>query len=359
MRGGERCLEAMCELYPDADIFTLVHRPEYISETIESHKIYTSFIRNLSKNINGFRKYLPLFPYAIRKFDLSGYDFVMSFSHCVAKDVAVPAGIRHICYCHTPMRYAWNMRNSYLSKLSMPKRLLAGYLLNLLKKWDRKTSAGVTSFIANSKNVQRRIKDAYDRDSTVIYPPVDCSRFILSKQDDGYYLIVSALVEYKRIDLAVEAFRDFGRKLIIAGNGSKLAYLKSIAGKNIHFINNVNDIQVAEYMQKCTALIFPGEEDFGITPLEAQACGKSVIAFGRGGALETVCGLDNLMPGQSGATGVFFYEQNVSSLQQAILKFEERRNEISPQVCRENALRFDRPLYQKSIQNYIQSVINR
>lgn len=358
MRGGERCLDAMCEIYPDADIFTLVHFSGSASKTIESHKIHTSYIQRLPGDIQNFRQYLPLFPHAIRRFDLSGYDFILSFSHCVAKGVRGPQGIPHICYCHTPMRYAWHMRSEYLSKFNGLKKWSADILLDRLKNWDRKSSGGVTHFIANSKNIQNRIKQAYDRDSVIIYPPVECDRFSVSSYDDGYYLVVSALVPYKRIDIAIEAFNETSRKLVVVGNGPELSFLKTIASDNISFVDEADDSQVVEYIKKCTALIFPGEEDFGIVPLEAQACGKQVIAFGRGGALETVIGLNYTNTEKADPTGVFFFEQTPEALRESILLFERRKKEFDAQKCLDNALRFDRSIYQKSMQDYIQSVLD-
>jgi glycosyltransferase involved in cell wall biosynthesis len=357
MRGGERCLEAACEIYPDADIFTLVYFPSSVSKTIESHTIHTSYIQRLPGDIKRFRRYLPLFPHAIEKFDLTEYDCVLSFSHCVAKNVKVPKDIPHICYCQTPMRYAWHMRDEYLSSLGSIKRIPAGFLLDYLRKYDRDTASRVTNFIANSKNVQKRIKHAYNRDSVVIYPPVECNRFAISDNDDGYYLVLSALVPYKRIDIAVKAFTATGQKLVIVGNGPELPRLKSMASANIFFVDNADDNEVVEYLKKCRAVIFPGEEDFGIVPLEAQACGKQVIAFGRGGALETVIGLDHTQATKANATGIFFYEQTPEALRKSILLFEEIRDQFDPRKCRDNALRFDRPIYQQSMQNYIQSVI--
>ncbi len=376
MRGGERCLEAVCELYPDADIFTLVHFPGSVSKTIESHKIHTSYIQRLPGNIKAFRRYLPIFPHAIQQFDLSGYDCVLSFSHCVAKSVKVPSNIPHICYCHTPMRYAWHMRNEYLSRFGYLKRKIAEVMLGCIRNWDRKTSNRVTHFIAASRNTQKRIKQAYNRNSVVIYPPVECNRFSVSDDDNGYYLIVSAQVPYKRIDIAVEAFSSGRRsltdssnnkKLVIVGNGPELPYLKSMASANVSFIDDADDNEVARYMKKCRALIFPGEEDFGIVPLEAQACGKPVIAFGKGGASETIIGLDRSLPAEALAkagqntenntTGIFFYEQDPKALWEAILLFERLKSRFVPQKCRDNALRFDRSIYKHSMQNYIQSVI--
>jgi glycosyltransferase involved in cell wall biosynthesis len=357
MRGGERCLETVCKLYPDADIFTLVHFPGCVSQTIESHRIYTSYIQHLPCNAHTFRRYLPLFPNAIERFDLSNYDCVISFSHCAAKGVRVPKGIPNICYCHTPMRYAWFMRDEYLSSYRGFKRWAADKLLDCLRDWDKKTSDRVTHFIANSRNVQNRIKLSYGRDSVVIYPPVDCNRFSLSTDDGGFYLVVSALVPYKRVDIAVKAFSSLDRKLLVVGNGPELKHLKAIASSNIAFIENAGDIEVAEYMKKCTALVFPGEEDFGIVPLEAQASGKLVVAFGKGGALETVIGLNENMSQVGNATGIFFYQQTPRALMDVILLFEKIKGKFDAQKCRSNAIRFDNILYQQSMQKYIHNVI--
>ena len=356
MRGGERCLEAVCELYPDADIFTLVHFPGSVSKTIESHNIHTSYIQQLPGNIRKFRRYLPLFGHAIRQFDLSEYDCVLSFSHCVAKGVKVRIGVPHICYCYTPMRYAWHMRKEYLNKYSCIKKWFVEVMLNHLKYGDKKNSSNVTNFIAISKNVQDRISQAYNRDSVIIYPPVKSDRFAISQTDDGYYLIVSALVPYKRINLAVQTFSNIKRKLLIVGNGPELGNLRALASTYVTFVENASDDEVVEYMRKCSALIFPGEEDFGIVPLEAQACGKPVIAFAKGGALETVVGLNQSQPKASSATGVFFYEQNAESLCDAIQLFEEKSNMFDANKCRDNAIRFDHSVYKQTIQKFIEDV---
>lgn len=347
MRGGERCFEVACQLWPDADVFTLVHIPGSVSPAIEKHKIHTSFIQRICPDAKHFRRYLPLFPFAIERFDLSKYDLVISFSHCVAKGVKVRSGTPHICYCHTPIRYAWDMRQSYLASLNIPKKWIAAAMLNYLKRWDRSTTSRVNKFIANSHYIKQRIKAAYAQDATVIYPPVDCSRFRLSEQDDRYYLIVSASAPYKRIDLAVEVFNSLNRKLVIIGNGHEKLSLERNVGKNIEFLGNLSDSEVADYMQRCTALIFPGEEDFGIVPVEAQACGKPVIAFGRGGVTETVIGLKNSDGKQP--TGVFFEKQEKESLMAAIRQFESNRNVFDSVVCRTNALRFDAPLFKDSL----------
>lgn len=356
MRGGERCLEAACELYPNADIFTLEHFPGSVSEKIESHRIVTSYIQKLPGDVKKFRWYIPLFPHAIEQFDLGGYNCVLSFSHCVAKGVKVPRGIPHTCYCYTPMRYAWHMRNEYLKNFGHFKRWFANIILDYLKNWDRKTSSRITHFIASSKNVQNRIKLAYNRDSVIIYPPVDCQRFTIANGDDGYYLIVSALVPYKRIDIAIEAFAITRRKLVIIGNGPELPRLKSIASSQVFFIDNADDNKVVEYMKRCKALIFPGEEDFGIVPLEAQSCGKPVIAYAKGGALETIIGLDQTAK-EANPTGIFFYEQNPAAIADAISLFEKTHERFNPQICRDNALRFDRSVFMRKLQSYIERTI--
>ena len=357
MRGGERCLEAMCEVCPQADIYTLVYYPENFNGQFNAHKITTSFIQNLPGNDKSFRRYLPLFPKAIESFSLSGYDCVISFSHCAAKSAIVPNNIPHVCYCHTPVRYVWHMRNEYLSKMPQPKKILANFILNYLGNWDKKTAHRVTHFIANSKNVQNRIRQVYNRDSQVIYPPVDCNRFEISNQNDGYYLVVSALVPYKRTDLAIKAFANMDQKLLVVGKGPELNSLKAIATSNTEFIDNASDKEVVQYMSRCKALLFPGEEDFGIVPLEAQACGKPVIAYGKGGALETVRPWNESSSKKNNATGVFFYEQNPLAIKGAILQFERINEKIDPVNCRNNALKFDRNIYKKTMQNYIQSII--
>jgi glycosyltransferase involved in cell wall biosynthesis len=250
------------------------------------------------------------------------------------------------------------MRDEYLSKFNGPQKWSAEVLLDYLKNWDKKASAGVTHFIANSRNVQNRIRNTYNRNSVVIYPPVECGRFTISDGDDGYYLVLSALVPYKRIDIAIKAFDGTGQKLLIVGNGPELPRLKSMASANIFFADNADDDEVVEYIRKCRALIFPGEEDFGIVPLEAQACGKQVIAFGKGGALETVIGLNHHQATKANATGIFFFEQTPEALRKSILLFEEMREQFDARKCRDNVLRFDRHIYQQSMKNYIQSIIS-
>lgn len=354
MRGGEKCLKAMCDVFPDADIFTLVHFPENFNGEFADHRIVTSFIQKLPGNDRTFRRYLPLFPRAVESFDLSGYELVVSFSHCVAKGVRVSAATPHICYCHTPVRYAWDMRWQYLESLSSLKRILAGISLNRLKQWDVKSSVRVGTYIANSRHVQNRIRRCYRRDSNVIYPPVDVDRFEISLKSEGYYLVFSAFVPYKQIDLAVQAFNGSARRLIVAGSGPEYHRLRSMAKSNIEFILNPDDRTVERLYAGCRALVFPGEEDFGIIPLEAQACGKPVIALAKGGALETVIGFDP--ESEDLPTGVFFDQQNQAALQQALNQFEVRQDVFRPDVCRRNAERFNVSRYQRQMCEFVHAV---
>lgn len=357
MRGGERCVEAICQAYPNADIYTLVHEDGKVSEDIESHPISHSYIQQLPGSTSGFRRYLPLFPAAMESFELGGYEAVLSFSHCVAKGAICEEGIAHLCYCHTPMRYAWHMRDVYLAELNPVSKTVAAALLKYLKQWDQKTAHRVDRYIANSRNVQGRIREVYGRESEVIYPPVECRRFSVSEKDEGYYLVLSALVPYKRIDLAVETFSRYtsGRKLIVVGNGPELEHLRMIAGKNVEFVSDADDALVTEFLQNCRALIFPGEEDFGIVPLEAQASGKCVIAYGRGGALETVLEKENA--GQS--TGLFFHKQDPGVLSAAIEEFEKNLDQYDPYTCRNNAQRFDKTVYVQKMSECIEQAVER
>lgn len=345
MRGGEKCLEVFCELFPDATLFTLLHNKGSVSKTIEAMKIKTSFIQNLPASAASYRNYLPLFPKAIESFDLRGFDFILSSSHCVAKGAKVPRGAMHICYCYTPMRYAWLFFQEYFGKAGIVKRKLIQQALKYLQKWDLEANEEVDFFIAISDNIKNRIKEIYGREAEVIYPPVETGRFELSAGDKGFYLIVSALVPYKRIDIAVEAFKSLGERLVIIGSGNCERDLKKIAqdSDNIEFLGWVDDAQAADYYRNCRALIFPGEEDFGIVPVEAQAAGKPVIAFARGGALETV----------TPDTGVFFFEQSPEALKKAVLEFQEKKDKFNPQVIRGNALRFSRETFKKKIADFI------
>jgi glycosyltransferase involved in cell wall biosynthesis len=344
MRGGEKVFEVLCELFPNADVFTLVHKRGSGASAIERMKITTSSLQHLPFGVTKYQYYLPLHRKFISEFDLREYDLVISSSHAVAKAVRVNPNGLHICYCHTPMRYIWDQYEQYFGprRSNVLARTVMKMLLPSLRRWDVETSKTVHHFITNSENVRKRIQRIYGRNATVIYPPVDVEKFSLSEKDDCYYLIVSALVPYKRIDLAIETFNRSDERLVIIGNGVEETKLKAIAKKNIEFVDWVSEGELAKYYAGCRALIFPGEEDFGIVPVEAMACGKPVIAYGKGGALESVV---------DGTTGVFFHEQNVVSLEDALRRFAIVK--FHPETIRARAMRFERKRFVEEMREYI------
>jgi glycosyltransferase involved in cell wall biosynthesis len=349
MRGGEKCLEVLCELFPDAPVYTLLHLRGTVSTTIETHPIRTSFVQHLPLVASRYRSYLPLFPVAIGSFDFSSFDVIISTSHCVAKGARPRPDGLHICYCHTPMRYVWEMYDEYFGKdrADLVTRSAMRLVGPFLRTWDIVASDRVHYFIANSKNVQNRIQRIYHRESEVIPPPVDVRRFVPSKKTGDYYLIVSALVPYKRVDLAVELFNRTGRRLVIVGKGPDAEKLHAQAKSNIAFLGWKSDDELAVLYSECTALIFPGEEDFGIVPLEAMACGKPVIAFRKGGALETM--VEN-------TTGVFFDHQDIDSLSSAIERCAQMP--FSPEKIRDHAGQFSRDRYKEAMKKSIDEKIS-
>jgi len=346
MRGGEKCVEALCEVFPGADVYALLHLPGTVTPTIERALAGTSFVQHLPAARTQYRRYLPLFPFAVRQFDLRAYDLVISSNHCVAKGARVPLNTLHICYCHTPMRYIWGMHDEYFGKGRSDFITRAGMSLfvGALRRWDLATAAHPHAFVANSENVRKRVRQIYQRDADVIYPPVDTSHFTLSSRDDGYYLIVSALVPYKAIDLAIMAFNQTGDRLVIVGDGPEVGRLRKIAGPRIRFEGWQPDETLREYYGACRGVIFPGEEDFGIVPLEAMASGKPVLALGRGGALETVIDSGGLR------TGVLFKEQTVESLTMGLTTLKQTA--FDPAALRRHALTFDREVYKEKMRLY-------
>lgn len=360
MRGGEKCLEVFCELFPDATLFTLLHDKGSVSPLIEKMDIRTSFLQKFPGISKNYRNFLPFFPAAIESFDVSSYDLVLSSSHCVAKGVKVRPGSTHICYCYTPVRYAWKFYDEYFSGENILKKKFISFIMNKLRKWDLASNKSVDYFIAISDNVRSRIKEYYGRDSDIIYPPVDVAlhgRGDLAKEHGGYYLIVSALVPYKRVDLAVEAFTVSGRKLVVVGSGGELESLRHKAGSNIEFRGWSCDAEIVSCYQGCRALIFPGEEDFGIVPVEAQLHGKPVIAYARGGALETIVPFGGGSQEEE-ATGVFFYEKTPEAINTAIDTYEKNENRFDPEVIRRSALRFNRDRFKDEVRRYIEARIS-
>ncbi len=354
MRGGERVLEIFCELYPRADIFTLFLEPGKVSSRIRKMNIHTSFLQKLPFTRRGYRSYLPLFPRAVESFDLKGYDLVVSTSHAVAKGCRPLRSAVNICYCFTPMRYIWFMYEEYFGKNPLKKMLLTP-IIAYLRRWDRRSSDRVDRFVAISKNVAGRIERIYNHRPLIVYPPVDADFFHPAGERKDYFLIVSALVPYKRVDLAVSAFSRLGLPLKIIGSGPRADQLASIAGDNIEFLGWVRDEELREYYRGCRALIFPGEEDFGIVPLEAMACGRPVIGLGKGGLLETVVGIDN--PAGTAPTGIFFSEPVEESLGETVEKFIRRENEFDPEAIRDHAVEFNRRRFKNEIKTAIETII--
>jgi glycosyltransferase involved in cell wall biosynthesis len=341
MRGGEKTLEAILELFPQADMFTLLLDRTKISEAINRQKITTSFIHRLPLAQSKYRYLLPLFPKAVESFDLSGYDFVISTSHCVAKGARPPAGAVHVCYCFSPMRYVWVFQEEYFGRNAVKKAVLRP-ALGWLRRWDKRTSGRVHHFVAISNTVAERIARFYGRPSTVIHPPVDTTFFVPGGTQQEFFLIVSALVPYKRVDLAIRAFQELRLPLVVIGEGPEYRRLKAMAGKTVSFRGWVSDEEVREAYQGCRALIFPGVEDFGLTPVEAQACGKPVIAFGVGGVTESV---------HEGVTGLFFSEQTGEALVAAVRAFQTMR--FDPALARQDSLRFSREVFKERLRDYI------
>ena len=327
-RGGEKVLDALCRLLPEADIFTLFSAPQTLSQEVRLHQIRTSFLNPLRR---WHRVLLPLMPMALESFDLRGYDLVVSSESGPAKGVILSSSTRHICYCHTPPRYLWDLYPAYRNEWTSSrwKRAAMTPLTHYLRLWDYASAARVDQFIANSRNVQTRIRKIYRRDSEVVYPPVDVDSFYWKPPED-YFLIVSGLVPYKRIDSAVRAFTRSGRRLIIAGAGPEYRRLRAAAGANVSVLGRVPDEDLRDLYARCRALVLPGEEDFGLTPVEALASGKPVIALGRGGALETV----------PSSGGVFYQNASDECLEAAVERFENIEAHFRPAALQDHARRF-------------------
>ncbi len=350
MRGGERCLEVLCEMFPAAPLFTLLHVPGSVSPVIEARPIVTSFVQRLPDARRRYRQYLPLFPAAVRGLDLRGYDLVVSLSHCVAKSVRIPRGALHVCYCFTPMRYVWDLYDDYFGRrASALVRTVMPPVAAALRRWDRRTSS-VHHFVAISQHIAERIRRVYGRTADVIYPPVELQRFHIGTPDD-FYLVVSALTPYKRVDLAIDAAGRLGRRLVVVGTGPEEGALRRRAGPTVEFLGWRSDEEVAELYARSRAVVFTSLEDFGIVPLEAAAAGRPTIAFGRGGVLETMTPLED-----AGApTAVFFHAQTADSLADAIQRFEaaEALGRFDPVAVRARVEAFDRPRFVERVREYI------
>ena len=352
--GSERVVEQILNLFPHADLFAVV---DFLNDSqrgfIQNKPVKTTFIQKLPFAKAKFRQYLPLMPLAIEQLDLSAYDLIISSSHAVAKGVLTSPHQLHISYVHSPIRYAWDLQHQYLKESNLERGIkswIARWILHQIRIWDTRTANGVDLFVANSQFIARRIQKVYRRSAAVIYPPVDLRNYTLCKQKQEFYLTASRLVPYKRIDLIVEAFSQMGdRALIVIGDGEQMVKIRAKASSNIKFLGHLEPEALREYMQKARAFVFAAEEDFGITPVEAQACGTPVIAYGRGGVCESVRGLDCDRP-----TGVFFAEQTVASIRAAVLEFEQNSDRILPKICHENAMRFSTERFQAEFLQFVE-----
>ena len=351
--GAENCLKDIYSIYPDSKIFTLLYREDTLSKlNLPLTSVRNSFIQKLPKSIKSYRNYLLLFPLAIEQFDLSEYDVIISSSHAVAKGVLTNVNQLHICYCYTPMRYAWDLYHQYLKETGLSKGLkgsVAKLVLHYMRIWDLSTVNRVDYFVAISNYIAKRIKKVYGRDSVVIYPPVEVDKFEIYTKKEDFYLTASRMVPYKKIDLIVEAFSRLpDKKLVVIGDGPDFEKIKKKAGRNVELLGYQPFDVLKSYMQRAKAFIFAAEEDFGIIPVEAQACGTPVIAYGKGGALETVI---------KDKTGVFFYEQTVDSLIEAIKRFESVEDKFDILEIRKNAEKFSKERFKLEFKSFVERKI--
>lgn len=340
--GGERVVEALAEMFPHADLFCLVADTSTMTPRLRGHKLTTSFLQHIPGSRRWYRHLLPLHPLALEHLDLSGYDLIISSESGPAKGIFAGKNACHICYCHSPMRYLWDLYPAYLHSLGPVAGTVFSLVAPYLRKWDQTSASRVDYFIANSHNVASRIYQHFGRDSDVIHPPVNVTSGYISGEVGDYYLVVGRLIDYKRVDLAIEACNQLKRPLRIIGAGDQLKKLRKLAGPRVQFLGRLDDSAVREQYAHCRALLFPGEEDFGIVPVEAQSFGRPVIAYERGGVLETVQGIrtDNAFAANA-STGVFFQEQNTNSLIGAIDLFESVESQFSPEYIRRSVEHFE------------------
>ena len=352
MGGSEKVVLALHRLFPEAPIYTTVFNPDKLPDEFRGFDVRTSFIQHLPQARTKYQRYLPFMPTAFEQFDLTEYDLVLTSNHACAKGVVTRTETLNICYCHTPMRYAWGFYHEYMEREKVGRfgRCIIPPLMTYLRMWDRLAADRVDYFVANSTTVARRIEKYYRRDSVVIHPPVEVEQIrsleehIYSEKDsEDFYLLVSRLVPYKRVDLAVKAFSRMGLPLVVIGDGSERSRLEAIAGNTVRLLGRQPDEVVRSHFARCKAFIFPGEEDFGITPVEAQAAGKPVIAFGKGGVTDSVI---------DGVTGVFFEEQSVDALMGAIERFQGMSFDRS--VIRKHAERFSEKVFAEKMMSFIQ-----
>jgi glycosyltransferase involved in cell wall biosynthesis len=353
--GSERVVAAMLEVFPRADLYALVHDPEALRRTpLEGVPVRTSFIQSLPKSREKYRSYLPLMPLAVEQFDLRHYDIVVSSNHAVAKGALTGSDQLHVSYVHTPVRYAWDLYQDYLIESGLDRQikgLFARLVLHYIRLWDLSASYRVDAYLANSSYVARRIGKLYRRRARVIHPPVDVDNYRSDQLREGYFVAVSRFVPYKRMDLIADTFTRMGKPIVIIGGGSEFEKVRRESGPNVQLLGYQPDEVVTDYLQRARALVFAANEDFGIVPVEAQAAGCPVIAYGRGGALETVVGWPATNP-----TGAFFDAQTPGAIEAAVKLFEAHNNEFLPENCRLNAERFGRERFHRELKAVIEDL---
>lgn len=357
--GGEKVVEALAEIFPQADIYALVAERGVLGPGLRNRILYTSFLQHVPGARRYHRHFLLLQPLALEQFDLSQYDLVISSESGPAKGVITPASTCHVCYCHSPMRYIWDMYPQYKRSMNPLVRTAFSLVAHYIRLWDLASAQRVDYFVANSRFIASRIRRLYGRESTVIHPPVEIAAGKRSAETGKSYLAVGRLVDYKRFDIAIQACTALGRQLTIVGDGPERKKLEAIAGPTIHFADRLSDELLNEQFRQSRALLFPGEEDFGMVPVEAQSFGRPVIAYGSGGALETVC---SNLPGQppvENPTGIFFFRQTSEDMQRAILEFEAKENEFSSDRIREHAQQFDRELFKNKMATFLRSALEK
>ncbi len=366
MRGGEKVLEIFARLFPDAPIYTLVHDRGSVSPDIESHRIITSPLQKVPGAIARYRHFLPVMPWLIDHLRIEPVDLVLSCSSCVAKSAIAPDGAIHASYILSPMRYIYDRYDDYFAphRAGLPTRLAMKSLRHRLQRWDRATSRRADSMVAISSFIAERIRQVYGRDSSIIFPPVNTDRFRPThKTPDDYYLMVTALVPYKNVDLAVEAFRSIDRRLVVAGSGPMLSRLSQSAPKNVEFLGWVDDQQILDLVARCRAFLMPNVEDFGIAPIEAMAAGRPVIALGQGGVLDTIRDLDRQQQAPSffngSPTGLFFDEPTPRALTDAIRRFEQNEHLFHPREISDWARGFGEERFQREILAWIDSILGQ
>ncbi len=352
--GGEKVVEALADMFPQADLFCLVANPDTLAPALKSHKLRTSFLQKVPGAVAFYRHFLFLQPIALEQFDLSSYDLVLSSESGPAKGVLTSPQTCHICYCHSPMRYIWDMYPQYVSEMNPLVKGAFSLVAHYLRQWDLASAGRVDYFVANSSFVASRIRKFYRRESTVIHPPVEMHTAPLREGGD-YYLAVGRLVDYKRFDLAVAACTQLSRKLRVIGDGPQYKSLRRMAGRTIEFLGSVSDNRLRDEFAGCRALVFPGEEDFGMVPVEAQSFGKPVIAYARGGALETICDLSGDKNASQAPTGIFFRTQSVESVSAGILEFELNASRFDAQRIREHAQQFSTEIFQRRMREFVQT----